>query len=231
MSSAASSSQPAPLAPVVELMSTYPGRWLICGGWAVDAWLGRVTRSHGDIDVMVFEDEQRIAFDQFAAWDMVAHDAIDPTATTEPWTGRRLELPAHVHARPKDAESPANLLRWVTPPYEQLRDDRNIEIILNRQEAGRWRLHEAAGVSRPWPDCFATTPWGFPAAVPEVLLFYKATAHREERNGKPRPHDQQDFDALFPLLSPPAVAWLREAIAAVVPAHPWLNVKNMVPRA
>ncbi len=35
---------PEPVAEVADLMSTYRHMWCLCGGWAVDAWLGRQTR-------------------------------------------------------------------------------------------------------------------------------------------------------------------------------------------
>lgn len=223
MSSSSFPDRPEPLRPVVELMSTYPGEWLICGGWAVDAWLGRVTRTHADIDVMVFDDQQTLAFQQFAAWDMVAHDAVDPGPTSELWAGRRLELPAHVHARPKDADSPANLLRWVTPPYNQLPDGNNVELIVNERAGGHWLLHPETGVSRPWVECVAESPWGIPMAVPEVLLFYKATAYWGRTDLKPRPHDERDFEALLPHLGASQREWLRTAAQTVIPNHPWLD--------
>lgn len=217
------SERPGPLMPVAELMSSYPGDWLICGGWAVDAWLGRVTRTHVDIDVMLFHDEQTMAYNQFSSWDMVAHDAVDPGPTTELWAGRRLELPAHVHARPRDATSPANLLKWVTPPYDQLPDDKNVELIINERRDGSWLLHPESGVSRPWPECVAQSPWELPTAVPEVLLFYKATAYWRRTDLKPRPHDERDFDALLPQLDAGQRDWLIRAISTVVRNHPWLE--------
>lgn len=197
---------------VRERMASYPGDWLLCGGWAVDAWLGGVTRSHGDIDVVVFEDEQQLAFEHLRDWDMVAHDALDPTQERDPWDGRTLTLPAHVHARPRDQASPANLLRWVTPPYKPLADDENVELIINERRDGRWLLDAAKGIDIAWQDAVAESPWGLPTAVPEVLLFYKATDYRAQGREKPRPHDQQDFDALFPHLAPPARRWLEEAL-------------------
>ena len=203
-------------------MSAYPGAWLLCGGWAVDAWLGGVTRSHGDIDVMVFHDDQRAAFQQFAAWDLVAHDAIDPGPTTEFWAGRELKIPAHVHARPRDENSPGALLRWVIPPHEQVHDDRNVELILNERQDGRWVLHTEAGVSLPWQECVKQSTWGIPTAAPEVLLFYKATAYWGVKRMKPRPQDEIDFRALLPLLSSGQKQWLRQAVGRVVPEHPWL---------
>ena len=35
--------------------------------------------------------------------------------------------------------------------------------------------------------------------------------------------DERDFRALVPMLTTDRLAWLREAVADVVPGHPWLR--------
>src|SRR5947209_1647367 len=85
---------------VAGLMSTFLAGWFLCGGWAVDAWLGREARPHGDIDVSVFRDDLPAVFRHFSGWDLIAHDPLVADATTEPWNGRMLEVPAHIHATP-----------------------------------------------------------------------------------------------------------------------------------
>ena len=87
---------PEPVARVAGLMSTFPGTWSLCGGWAVDAWLGRQTRDHDDVDLSVFADDQRVLFDHLAGWHLEAHDLND---THQPWDGRHLDLPNHITAR------------------------------------------------------------------------------------------------------------------------------------
>jgi hypothetical protein len=32
--------------------------WCIGGGWAIDLWLGRVTRRHADVDVVILRRDQ-----------------------------------------------------------------------------------------------------------------------------------------------------------------------------
>jgi hypothetical protein len=48
-------------------MSSFPAPWALCGGWAIDAWLGRQTREHGDVDVSVFLQDQRALFEHLRA--------------------------------------------------------------------------------------------------------------------------------------------------------------------
>src|SRR3990172_775021 len=86
---------PDAVARVAELMSTFRPTWALCGGWAIDAWLGRQTSDHGDVDVTVFEDDQHRIFDHLADWHLIADDASADHGTA--WNGRRLTLPAHIH--------------------------------------------------------------------------------------------------------------------------------------
>src|SRR3990172_43020 len=90
---------PEPIARVADLMSTFGATWCLCGGWAVDAWLGRLSRDPVDVDIAVFQDDLSAFFDHMAGWQLVAHDTQVDGGTAEPWNGRPLVLPAHIHAR------------------------------------------------------------------------------------------------------------------------------------
>lgn len=208
------------VARMAAVMAGYPAPWALCGGWAVDWWLGRQTRDHGDIDITVFSSDQPALFAHLRDWNLVPHDAVAP-AGSDPWDGHVLVLPAHIHARPPGAENRARVVSWVTPPYVNARDGLDLELVINEGRDDAWVLSEDPALSLPFARAIARTPGGVPIARPEVLLYYKATAHWGEA-GDPRPRDTADFAALSPLLDPDAAAWLRAAIAAHAPDHPWL---------
>jgi hypothetical protein len=213
-----------PFAFVAELMSTFPGPWFMCGGWAVDTWLGRVTRSHADIDVSVFAGDQRALFDHLAGWNLVAHDATDArgAVVSEPWKGRSLTLPAHLHARPPGDENAALVLAWVTPPYRQAGDGSDFDFVFNERSGDEFVLEPGPRITRPLDECIRASPVGVPMAAPEVLMYFKATAYRDHA-GYPRARDLDDFLALLPLLGQTERTWLAGAIATVVPGHDWLE--------
>lgn len=210
-----------PFAWIAGLMSSFNRPWFVCGGWAVDAWLGQVTRQHGDLDITVFQDDQRALFDHLAGWNLIAHDPNVPGASTEPWDGRILDLPAHIHARPGGARNRELVEAWVRSPGSQSRDGQDLEIILNERHADAWLLSREPRVSLPF-DSAVLTALEAPVAAPETLMFFKATAYRGVP-GYPRAHDEADFRALAPLLSVERRAWLRDAIILIDPAHPWLD--------
>jgi len=39
-------------------MSDFKRPWYIAGGWAVDLYLGYVSREHGDIEILVYREDQ-----------------------------------------------------------------------------------------------------------------------------------------------------------------------------
>lgn len=198
--------------------------WALAGGWAVDAWLGHQTRSHGDVDILVAHRDQRALFDHLADWNMVAHDP--PIAgggsNSDAWDGHHLTLPAHIHARPPGAANREAVRAWVTPPYRAPRDDMNVEIILDDIADGRWTLSDEPKISLPVHQCFDESSRAVPCVRPVVLMFFKALAYRE-LPGYPRPHDEADFWSLEPLVSADERGWLGDCVRQVKPSHPWLE--------
>src|SRR5690349_16504078 len=43
---------------VVARMRSFPAAWWIAGGWAIDLFLGRVTREHSDLEIGIWRDDQ-----------------------------------------------------------------------------------------------------------------------------------------------------------------------------
>lgn len=206
-------------------MSTFSRPWALCGGWAVDAWLGRVTREHGDIDITVFHDDQRALFDHLTGWHFVAHDRVDPGPTEEVWGGRELVLPVHLHARPPGAENLATLMAAVLPPYRAAHDGLDYEFVLNARDGDELILTEPGRheVRAPLSTSIDASSWRLPTVTPAFLLFWKATAYFfDARFEKRRALDETDFRALVPQLSADSGNWLHEAIASLHPDHPWL---------
>jgi Aminoglycoside-2''-adenylyltransferase len=211
---------PAAVAYVRDVLVGLGVPWFLSGGWATDAWVGRQTREHGDVDITVFHDDQRAVFAHLSGWALVAHDPNVPDDTSEQWNGRHLDLPAHIHA-PTIGSTLSSSPGRTHSAYE-------FEFLLNGRDAQSWVLNSEAAIAVPVDLATQLSPWDVPTAPPEVVILFKAGAHLNAAaiagsGGPPRPRDEQDFHALLPTLTDDGRAWLQQAIALVRPQHPWLS--------
>lgn len=182
---------------VAEVMRRYEYPWAIAGGWALDLHLGKVTRVHQDIEIAVLRRDQQALRQYLTGWQPMY---VVPGAGTEPvpWpAGEELKLPVHeLHTRPPQA------------------DIMNLEILLNEADGEDWVYRRDSRARLPLSRAFLATAAGIPYLAPEVVLLYKSK--------QPRERDEQDFNAAVDVLAPPQRAWLRDALQAVSPGHPWL---------
>ena len=178
---------------VERLMSPYTGTWALCGGWAIDSWLNRVTRGHEDLDIAVWMDEQRLFHAELDDWRLVAHETEEADHQVM-WDGHQLAPATHVH------------------PGQDLVPRRELHVNERHRGEGTWRLRGFRGPTATLPfDRFSLqSPWGLPTLAPEALLFYKLSSER-------RPRDEQDIAALSSILDDPQRLWLRSALEQPAP--------------
>jgi hypothetical protein len=195
------------VAPIVEAFSGFSAPWALCGGWAVDAWVGRVTRKHVDVDIAIFIEDQRPLFEHLAGWQLVAHGPNAQPGVHSQWDGQRLDLPVHIHGRVDFGE-----------PIPQGRDlmsedGFDLDIQFSQRSDDNWVLQREPLISVPIREAISESQWGVPTLVPELLLFFKAFERRNQ--------DSRDFAALLPELSGEQRRHLRDAISRT--RHPWLS--------
>jgi hypothetical protein len=213
----AAASVPEPVAYVRDLLLGFVPPWLLCGGWAADAWLGRQTRDHFDVDIAVFHHDQSAIFAHLRDWALVGHDPNVPDETTEPWNGRHLDLPAHIHV----PELGSPLAASTTAKHSAF----EFEFLLNEASDRQWILNRDLDIAVALDQAIRQSPWGVPTAAPEVVLFFKAGGNRSAADmrapWKFRRRDEQDFFALLPILTGEQRTWLRESLGRLGPEHPW----------
>lgn len=182
---------------VAALMSTFDRPWFIAGGWALDLFLGRLTRPHEDIEIAILRDDQFALRISLAAWEF---DVADPPASggLRAWAeGERLAMPLHeLHARRANGNPP------------------QLEILLEESAGELWRYRRNPAITRP----LATIGlhWaGVPHLAPEIVLLYKAKHYREK--------DAMDFDNVRHALDSEQRRWLKRAIEVCHPGHGWLT--------
>lgn len=198
---------PAPLALATDALAGYRRRWFLCGGWAVDAWLGQQTRPHLDVDIAVFHDDQSVLFEHLSGWKLLGHDDNVAEDCPDQWDGRSLDMPGHIHAS-----------------IEKM-NGIELDIQLNQSVHDDWFVNCRPGLTLPLDRCIARCAWGLPIVTPELVLFYKAhpPTWRDAPRPAQRPKDEHDFQALLPTLEGRQRSWLGQAISLVDPTHHWLG--------
>lgn len=187
---------PLSVAEVVERFAGAPFAWGLAGGYAVEQFVGRPLRSHGDIDVVVFRDEQLLAQRWLSGWQLFA---ADPPGTLRPWAGGE-ELPYGIH----------DIWGFVAGG-----DAWQLQLMLVEATEDEWFSRRDPRVRGRRGDLIVRYG-GVPCLRVDVQLFYKAKS--------PHLKDEQDFMACLPLLDAPARVWLREQIRlAYSDSHPWLS--------
>lgn len=184
----------APVLEVAGLFADYPRLWCIVGGWALDLFLGRVTREHEDVDVAVLRRDQRDLRAYLSEWEFEKVEA----GRRVPWPfDEWLNLPVHeLHARRPEGAP------------------REIELLLNEAAGDEWIFRRDARITRPLAKVRLVTRSGVPYFAPAIVLLYKA----KDPTGK----DQTDFDQIRPHLGFGRRLWLRHALEIAHPGHPWI---------
>ena len=185
---------------VGRLLADLPAPWFVSGGWAIDLFLGRVTRKHEDLEIGVARDDQALLHPQLSGWELVkiVPSPDETSAELVSWTaGERLELPIHQIVARRAGFSP--------PEFE---------FFLNQIADGQWRFRRDESIRRPLAESIVVTPSGIPALAPELQLLYKARHHR--------PKDEHDFATALPHLNPARRDWLRDTLRRVHPGDAWL---------
>ncbi len=182
---------------VTAILRDFPRPWFVAGGWALDLFLGRETRTHDDIEVAIFRRDQEAIWRHLSDWVMEKIALGGGDAKRQPWRGEWLAPPIHeIHATAKGGEF------------------RELEILLGEAWADTWRFRRNLAVTRPVADIGLRTPESVPFLAPEIVLLYKAK--------NPRPNDEQDFRTALPALPAERRQWLRASLAVVHPGHPWI---------
>lgn len=172
-------------------------QWWIAGGWSLDLLVGRQTRRHADIDVIVLRADALAVRAHLSAWDL--HVADPPgTGSLRPWpAGEALAPELHdVWAR----RAPGQPWRF--------------QIMIDDAEGEEWVYRRHSRVRRPVATLRGRASYpDMPVLSPEIQLLYKSRGGREK--------DEVDFTRILPLLTDEERAWLQRALETVAPGHPW----------
>ncbi len=183
--------------PVAEVSTRLRGArepWCVAGGVALDLWLGRDTRPHGDLEIVL----PRASFAglryRFAGLPLFCvHDGV-----LQPLRDN-LVPPDQVHQV------------WVLDPQIQRW---RVDLMLEPGTAATWVFRRDERVHGARSELTGRRN-GVPYLAPQCVLLFKAKACR--------PKDEQDLTSCLPHLDAEQRRWLREALELAHPGHPWLD--------
>jgi Aminoglycoside-2''-adenylyltransferase len=179
---------------VAKLLHEFTSPWFIAGGWAIDLFIGNITREHKDIEIAIFRKDQKILQEYLFEWEFtkVVNGALEPWNKAE-W----LELPVHeIYACDKSSKLST------------------LEILLDECVENEWRFRRNLNISRPLSKIRLLSDIGVPFLAPEIVLLYKAK--------NPRCKDEDDFNRVRRLINHERRVWLQHAIATCHSGHHWL---------
>jgi hypothetical protein len=178
-----------------SVMRGFSAPWAVAGGWALDLFLGRVTRVHAGVDVALFREHQWTLLADFPGWTF--HRLADGVFS-------RYRVPGWILA-PHElrAESPG------TPPALALR------VLFHDRRGGEWVFPGDESIRLSTQRLILTSDAGIPFLCPAVVLFLRAE--------DPSEADETDFDVVREALEPRQRAWLRHALKHAYSGHAWLR--------
>ena len=120
---------------VAAFFAPLPAQWWIAGGWAIDLFLGRHTREHEDIDILILRRDQRTVRALFETWDM---QAALPPPRDERWPFRTWRL--------GEALDPAIHDIWCRPDSTQ---PWTIQLMIADTHDEQWLFRRLPSISTP----------------------------------------------------------------------------------
>ena len=169
--------------------------WWISGGYAIELFVGRRLRKHGDLDIGILKRDQLVIREHLGSWDLQAASG----GTLQPWRiGERLAEDVNdVWCRP-DQRKP-----WM------------LQLHLNDSSENMWEFRRDRRVRRSMTEVVLRDDKEIPYLAPEIQLLFK-TKHT-------RPRDEVDLEGALPLLCREKRRWLAYAISTTSPGHTWLS--------
>ena len=182
----------------VRVLDGYGLPWAVCGGWAIDLFLDRITRPHKDIDFIVLRKDQLVLQKHLLSksWTLekAAHGRLIPWEVDE-W----LDLPVHII--------------WCRNPQSS---PDFMEFLFDEVERGEFIYRRNRSITFPAEKMIISSLSGVPILAPELVLLYKSGKPGEDTSAV------SDFKNTLPKLSFDSRCWLAAALKQINPNHMWL---------
>ncbi|HET9909088.1 MAG TPA: hypothetical protein VFQ23_20740 [Anaerolineales bacterium] len=187
-----------PVFQATQIFTNYDRPWGVCGGWGIDLFLNRVTRSHKDIDFAILRRDQLIIQEYLLSRGWALEKAV--SGELIPWRrGERIDLPVHTI--------------WCKNP-KAVPDF--IELLFNEVDSTDFRFRRDRSITLPFEKMILLSALDIPLLAPEIVLLYKSVKPDD-------PSAAADFRNALPELSSASRAWLVVALNKLYADHIWLQ--------
>ena len=190
-----------------DLMSGVGVPWWIAGGWAIDLFLGRQTRPHGDTDILIRRDDQLAVQDHLMNQGLTLYKTQQPGL--KPWP----------HGEFIGSPVDDVWCRWAPgAPWV-------LQLMLICTDGDQWVFKRDPAIRGSLDELGRRTPSGIPYVCPHIQLLYKATRDIISK-------DQSDFDLAVVQMQREERAWLLGHLERRFGNdHPWIGqLKELMAR-
>ena len=180
---------------LLPLMRGFKAPWCVAGGWALDLFLGQVTRPHDDLELATFREDQGLLRHYLREWKF--QKIVDGRLNA--WSAdEALKIPVHeIHAH-------------------SIKNPRlSLEFLLNERSVDEWLYRRDGRVRMPLEQAILRGMHGLPVLCPAIVLLFKAKSRS--------PKDDVDFQQVRKALNGGHRRWLEASLRICHPEHPWLT--------
>ena len=190
--------KPLTVTEVSNIFSRIPVSWGIAGGCALDMHIGRKTREHSDIDIVIFREDQQVVY-QHLKNDWMLYKAKDEKLS--PWQEKE-----HL-----DVINDVWVSRGIHTPWA-------FQIMLMDCEQENWIYRREKTINVSKEELFSTDKNKVPYLKPAIQLLYKGGSSQI------REKDFRDFQFVLPSLSSKEKDWLKKALKSQFSSgHSWMK--------
>lgn len=180
---------------IFHIMSNSNFPWYIAGGWSIDLAIGRKTREHEDIDLVVFREYIQDVLEYFKDWEIGV--VIPGEHRLEKVTDKAQVLQPQYCLHIKNDTDFVEVL---------FTDKMNDQVIYRRDLT----------ITLSLENFIKTDPLGRTYITPEWQLLFKSKS--------PRERDEQDFISAVPFLGNDQKSWLKKALIKTNASPQWIDL-------
>ena len=205
----------------VQVLKDMNAQWCFCGGWALDLYMGKETRPHKDLDIMIFKKDlqESIKYMKSCGWRVEAptrqgfmpvnEENFEEFEYDNLWCMNESYPMDYLKV---DEQGSCNFYQYEREIQENVDF---IEILLNICEDGCFVYRRNPAIRLDVKKAFYDYE-GLPYLAPEIVLLYKSKYLSED--------NQSDFEVATSRMTDDQREWLKDSLTLEYGSdHPWVE--------